>query len=227
MGLFCIRRSYTSAVFCNWFPNECADSSEMSTEQPVAGAEHRAELAVQAILEEYKFCCSLISLYRGFQMQALGFAIVLYAAVLGLVGASVESDYVVQVAAYSTGFLSYPIAVLIAAFGVMEIRIARASRYIQFTIYERLQQFLLLPGGSPLEFERGPGVYLNRIQREMSSSASFIAIMAMPAVVAAIWNLLSPTVADVRLAGWALLGVVFLTIMSIITIYYSTKHEAR
>ena len=56
-------------------------------------------------------------------MQALGFAIILYAAVLGLVGSTVEYDYMGQVATYSTAFLTYPIAFLIAAFGVMEIRI--------------------------------------------------------------------------------------------------------
>lgn len=197
-------------------------------EQPAADAEHCAEWAVQAILEEYKFCCSLISLYRGFQMQALGFAVLLYAAVLGLVGSTVESDYMGQVAAYSTAFLSYPIAFLIAAFGVMEIRIVRASRYIQFTIYKRLQHFLGLPEGSPLlEFEKGPGVYLNRIQREMSSSAFFIVIMALPAMIAAIWNMRFSPVAGRNLVYVALLGLGLLVIMSITTVYYSTKHEAR
>jgi hypothetical protein len=207
---------------------ESKEKRHQMNEQPAAEAEHHTEWAVQAILEEYKFCCSLISLYRGFQMQALGFSIVLYAAVLALVGATMETDYVGQVAAYSTAFLSYPIAFLIAAFGVMEIRIVRASRYIQFTIYERLRHYLGLPEDSPLlEYEKDPGKHLNTIQREMSSSAFFIVIMALPAVIAAIWNMLFSTVAGRNLVYVASLGLGLLLIMSITTIYYSTKHEAR
>src|SRR6267154_281207 len=91
------------------------------------------ELAGEALLHEYQFVSSLIPLYRQFEIQAVGFAVALYSAALGLVVASLQAAHPErfgQAIRVTAALLPYPALLLVVAFAVMEVRIIRASRYI-------------------------------------------------------------------------------------------------
>jgi len=187
--------------------------------------------AVEVLLREYDFVSSLIHLYRQFQMQAVGFAMILYAAILGLLGAAVTSDRFGAILLYSAALVPVPIALLILAFGVMEIRIRRASQYIDLHIRPCMNELLrdvpLLGGRTFLAWERSPGASLTKYQRGMASSAVFVAAMAVPSAGAGLWYAFWVTTPGPVSREMAIGGTVILIGAVIHTAWLSFSHESR
>jgi hypothetical protein len=187
------------------------------------------ELARQALMAEQEFAWSLIKTYREFQMQAVGIAIALYAAVLGLVGASIDSEKLIAVASYATALLPYPTSILVLAFAVMEVRIRRASRHSVRTIAPKLES-LRTSEGAPLllEWERDPSRHLSRFERSIANSAVFVVAMALPAVGGVGWHLFARRI---PISTWhpvvGGIGAFLLIVAALIAAFLSIGHESR
>src|SRR5687767_607136 len=103
------------------------------------------ELAFQALLAEHQFVSSLITMYREFQMRAVGFAMILYAAVLGLIGSAIGASggsQLDKVVSYATELICFPAALVILVFSVMEVRILRASLFLSKRTSPTIDQLL-------------------------------------------------------------------------------------
>ena len=187
------------------------------------------EKATDAVMSEYQFVMSLIQMYRGFQMQAVGFSIVLYTAVLGLVGTALPSTKFADVVSLTTALLSYLIAMVVFAFTVMEVRIRRASLYITLSFLPRLNDLLNAPKDAViLEFERAPSAHLNRFQRLFAHSTVFVLLIGLPSLGAAVWHVAGGAIPSARahpqIAG---VGGALLIVACIIAVAISASAELR
>ena len=216
------------SVPLSWFPRI---RSHLPSE-PVLSKEKRVELALGMVAAEYQFASSLIPMYRGYQMKAVGFGMTLYGAAIGLIGAYKDSPHFGGVLSVTSALISFPIAILVLAFWVTEIRIKRASRYIDLSLSKTLDELLdsatLISKPPLLKWEKSPGHYLTPFEKWMSGSQAFILSLAFPAFAASSWFLWSGRNVAVRgldlaaLIGWSSL-IVFVWYTS----KYSTTAEQR
>jgi hypothetical protein len=185
--------------------------------------------ATDAVMSEYEFVVSLIRMYRGFQMQAVGFSIVLYTAVLGLIGSALPSTRFTDVASHTTALLSYLIAIVVLAFTVMEVRIRRASLYITHSLLPRLYELLDAPKNAViLEFERAPSQHLTRFQRLFAHSTIFVLLIGLPSLGAAVWHMAGGAIPSDRAHPYiAGAGAVLLTVACIVAATTSARAELR
>ncbi len=166
------------------------------------------ELQRDAILREYQFVSSLIPMYRGFQMQAVGFAMVIYAALLTLWGASMNGQAPVhEVVRYSAGAAPFFIALLVVSFGVMELRVRRANLYIGYTlspIATAMGGELPIKGALIFGFGIGHAKHLTPFEKRLSNSLILVLTMAAPAAAGAGWLLTFDAPFD---QGWRIIGL--------------------
>ena len=192
-------------------------------------------LAVQALLAEHQFVSSLISMYREFQMRAVGFAMVLYAAVLGLIGSAIDTtSALAKVVEYVAELICYPAAMIILVFAVMEVRIIRASLYVAKRIAPTLDAILAeVPQARHglLRWERSPGIYLGPGMKRLASSLMFVLAIATPAAASAIWHI--STAESGRWSSWVtwpwhdLCGLLTLLGATTLAGAISGSHEGR
>lgn len=189
------------------------------------------ETAVSAIMQEHDYVCSLIRMYRESQMQLIAIAMVLYTAVLGLVGSALDKPRLADVIQYSAALISFPATLLVLAFGVMEVRIRRASLYVAKTIVPMVDA--LLPAesksvGGLLRFEYNPGIHLRSWQKLLSSSTVFVLALGVPALAAGVWYL-RPALQGVArpLTPIAVTGCLLLLGSMAVAALGSTSHEWR
>jgi hypothetical protein len=198
----------------------------------VAFDEKDRGLAQAALLAEQEFAWSLIRTYREFQMQAVGFAVALDAAVLAVIGSAIESGNVLPVVAYCTALLPFPTAILVLAFAVMEVRICRASRHSVLTLAPKLEALRVRRAGSSgpllLEWEIHPGRHLSPLERNLSNSAVFVCAMSLPALAGAMWHVFAGTL---QIPLWqpelAVIGAILLILAGALTAGISIGHEGR
>jgi hypothetical protein len=147
------------------------------------------ELRLTAILHEYDFMTSLIRMYRGFQMQAVGLALGVYGAIVTLIGSAVPAGGAGDVVRISAALVPWPATLLLLAFAVTEVRIARASGHVAKEIAPLAQDLLYSP--RVLNWERSPGRHLTPFQARLSTSEPLIALVSAPPIALATWYLLS------------------------------------
>lgn len=192
------------------------------------------ELAGEALLQEYQFVASLIPLYRQFEMQAVGFAVAIYSAALGLIVASLQAanpERFTQAIRVMAALLPYPALLLVIGFSVMEVRIIRASRYIDDLLAPMLDRLIEGSGVELprplLRWESGPSSRLTDFEKALASSSVFVAIIAAPAGAGAAAFLLMDgwpigSLSILSLTGLVALGLAFRAATGL-----SLKHEMR
>ena len=168
------------------------------------------EIASQALLKEYEFVESLIPMYGRFQIQIVGFAVLVYTAVLGLIATTVakqsetggsvqqagqaQTDGISQaltgVVNGSLALLPWVVVILALIFLVTETRIMRASRHIRTRTAGSLHH--LLDGQVVLTWEGDPGSQLNLWERFLSTSIPFILAVSLLGITAGGWYLFRP-----------------------------------
>lgn len=139
------------------------------------------EKTVEVHLKEYEFVSSLIPMYRRFQMQAVNFSLLVYTALVSLVGAIWDKDHqkVLQIALPALPWL---ISAFLLSFVMMEVRIERASRYLDKTLGDWVRT--ILNEENLLQWETAPGVHLNFFKKLFSSSLPLILALSAPALLA-------------------------------------------
>src|SRR4051812_18450952 len=93
----------------------------------------RGSIQADAMWKEYDFVSSLIPMYRGFEMQAMHLAIVIFTAAAGFVASALDKgnwDLVFFIGA----LLPWPLALVLLVVATMEMRLVRASRWIEGAI---------------------------------------------------------------------------------------------
>lgn len=187
------------------------------------------EKAIDCVMSEYEFLVSLIRMYREFQMQAVGFSILLYTAVLGLLGSALQSKKLTVVAGLTTALLPYLVFIVVLAFTVMEVRIRRASLYITSTLTPRLQALLGAPQGAViLEFESAPSRHLSWSLKRFAPSTAFILLIGLPGLAAALLPIVFRVIPNIAAhPGIAWAGAILLAIACIIAATISAMAESR
>lgn len=160
---------------------------------------------LQAILREYEFVSSLIPTYRSFQNQAVGFVVIIYVAILGLIGSALASggstNILTKITEASMALVPWPVEIAVIAFFLYDIRIRRASRYIQCEIYPKVDK--LTNTNDFLKWELSPGAHMSWAGRLMTTSFLLIAFMALPALLLSgfyLWGVYVGDVPEVQLS---------------------------
>lgn len=204
------------------------DPSE-SNERVEVDLVHETERA--ALIKEYDFVSSLIPMYRRLEIQAVQLSLIIVVAATGFIGEALRDNK--PAAYFAAAALPLLLSFILLAICGMEVRIVRASRFLDRSIGQRLKE---LTGREVLKWERSPGLHLDRLQRRFQSSWTYILIIVVPGLLGAsgaIWGALNEFGAETEDAeqGWLLLltafGLCLLLIWGVAAVRISGRHEGR
>jgi len=202
--------------------------------------EKQPKVAAEALFREFTYLTDLIKMYRSLQLQALAVSITLYSAALALVGAALGKEVTGKplsselqfVASYVTVFLPYFGGLVLLGYGTMEIRIRRASRFIQHELGELASSLTGEPRSDSklLRYEDNPSRHLSKPEIWLSTSTAFVLLMGAPAIAAGWWHTWyapQDLPGVTTHPGWSLGGLVFCVLALIISGGVSVVHELR
>lgn len=186
------------------------------------------ELAFEALMHEFEFVSSLIKMYRETELDLVRMAITLYGAAIGIVGATLELEKGDEIGVMLGALLPWPILLLVLGYISAEIRIKRASRFIERTQSVEVNRLLnRIPATHVLTFERGPGKHLTPNEKRLASSLFYVVMLGAPAVVVAGWSVLAGGGPVGLLALSAIAGALCLVAAMVATMRISAVHETR
>jgi hypothetical protein len=175
-----------------------------------------------AILAEYEFVSGLIPLYRSFEMKVLRLAILILTALAVFVASAIEvhnTDNALLGLAFVPGLMAF----LVIALAGMEIRIVRASRYIDGEIRPRLRA---LAGHDVLRWEQAPSRFLTTREARLAGLWSWVLILVAPGMAAGLAALViesSFSAAKTITAS----GGLFLLLLSLLALWVSSYKKER
>lgn len=184
-----------------------------------------------ALIQEYGFVSSLIPMYRRLEIQAVQLSLIIVAAAAGFIGEALRDN---PLAAYfAAASLPLLLSFVLLAICGMEVRIIRASRFLDRTVGQRMKE--LTRGRQVLKWERSPGLHLDRLQRRFQSSWTYILIIVAPGVLAAagvLWGSAAGLEGEARehralLLVLTVFGLCFLLTWGIAAVRISGRHEGR
>lgn len=188
---------------------------------------HETERA--ALIKEYDFVSSLIPMYRRLEIQAVQLSLIIVVAATGFIGEALSHDPLA--AAFAAAALPLLLSFILLAICGMEVRIIRASRFLDRSIGQRLKE---LTGREVLKWERSPGLHLDRLQRRFQSSWTYILIIMVPGLLGAsgaFWGVLAGLEDDEWAHAWLLLltgfGLCSLLGWGVAAVRISGRHEGR
>jgi hypothetical protein len=181
-------------------------------------------VAVDAVLHEFDFVSSVISLYRGFQVRIVAFGLVVYGAIGALLGDALRTggDAGDSLILTVVALLPWFQFALVGALTMSELRIVRASHYLSKELYPRLRR---LSGRKTMDFELYPSRHLKGYEKVLATSMFLFIILALPALVGAgfyvrdgdppIWT------------GIPIIGAIFLFSVMVAGLVTTFRHELR
>ncbi len=181
--------------------------------------DHASETERAALLAEYQFVSSLIPLYREFEMQAVRLAIVILTATAVFIASSDSKDDILMALA----FVPCLMALILLALSGMEVRIIRASRYVDRSLAPQFRH--LAKNDAVLRWETAPRVHLAPWQVVMSGTWVYTLILLVPGGLAGLVALLKQSP---RAQTWiAAVGLLLLMAGMLAVLTTSSRHEAR
>jgi hypothetical protein len=188
---------------------------------------NRTRLAVDAALKEYDFVSSLIPMYRHFEITAVQLSLVIFTAAAGFVASLAQDDRWTLIL-FVAGSLPLVLSLVTLAFAGMEMRIVRASRYIDRSLAPSIRKYA--ETDELILWEFSPSIHLTTRERAWAGSWPLVIVMSSPGwlggTVGLVGGLVTPrfrlSLIALSLAG---LGLLFFSCRRAITI--SGKHEER
>ena len=177
---------------------------------------------LDAVLEEYKYVHSMIPLYRGFQNQSIRFLFIIYAALIVLLGSQIGGQFDPAVTMKIVAFVPWIVEIIIVSWLMFEIRIIRASLFIQKRTTAKVDA--LTNSIDLLRWEMAPSRYISKIEKILAGAAFVLSVLVLPALGAGV-------MVSIELTGLffyiAFIGTILLLITTIGASYESTRQEWR